>query len=84
MKTADVVSKREALEELLQTPGWELFRQYIHSECRGIGYANQMGTALTTKDPIEPHVVHRTALKVLRLLEWPANQVRELKGVSDE
>jgi hypothetical protein len=78
---ADVVSKREALEEMLALPGWQYFLQYAWQEWRGAGYVARMGTALATKDPIDPQVVHRTALEMARLLEWPASQVRDLKGV---
>jgi hypothetical protein len=45
-----------------------------------VGYAARIGSALQTKDIVDVQVVHKTALEMVRLLEWPANQVRELKG----
>ena len=82
--SADVVRRREALEELLTLPGWQYFKAHVLKEWQGIGYQSRMGAALASKDPIAPSAVHQTALEMVRLLDWPANQVHELKGVVDE
>jgi hypothetical protein len=79
-RSADVTKKREALEELLQSDGWQYLRVHVLLEWRGTGYAARIGTALQTKDLVDVQVVHKTALEMVRLLEWPVNQVRELKG----
>lgn len=81
-KAIDISKKREALEELIRTPGWQYFVAHTLSEWQGRGYVVRMGTALQ-KDAVAPQVVHQTALEMVRLLEWPANQVRELKGFAE-
>ena len=83
-RSADLTKIREDLEELLGTRGWEIFKAHVLNEYRGAGYVARMGTALATKDTVEPQVVHRTALEMVRLLDWPTNKVRDLKGVVEE
>lgn len=81
MKTHEIVAKREALEELVRTEGWQYFVAHTLNEWKGEGYVARMGTALAADDRIHPQVVHRTAMEMVRLLEWPNEQIRELKGV---
>jgi hypothetical protein len=81
--SSDVVKKREALEELLRCEGWAYFCAYVLREWQGVGYQSRMGTALSQSDPVEPKAVHKTALEMVRLLEWPVNIVRDLKGSLD-
>lgn len=78
----DATKRREALEELMQSEGWQVFRGHVLAEWQGKGYVNRMGLALA-KDPTAPQVVHGTALEIVRLLEWPGTQVRDLKGSID-
>ena len=80
----ELVKKREALQELLQTEGWHYFVRHVLNECRGDGYVSRMGTALLSNDPVAAKVVHQSMQEVLRLLDWPKNQVQDLKGVVDE
>lgn len=82
--SSDVAQKREALEELLRSDGWAFFCTYVRKEWQGIGYQHRMGTALNTSDPVDAKATHRTALEMVRLLEWPASQVRDLKGSVDD
>lgn len=82
MRSADVTSRREALQELVQTPGWGLFVQHVLQEWQNVGYVQRMGAALA-KDDIEPKVVHRTAQEMLRLLQWPADEIAALEPYSE-
>ena len=83
--SSDIVRKREALEELLQSDGWQYFVAYVRNEWQGVVYAQRIGTALAneSKDPHGPHVVHRTSQELVRLLDWPKNAVVELKGFAE-
>lgn len=83
MKTQDVAAKREALEELIQTDGWRYFVSHIAAEWQGNGYVARMRTALSKNDLLEPKVVDRAAQEISRLIQWPIDQVRELKGNVD-
>lgn len=76
----EVIRRREAFEELIRTDGWQLFVSHVLYEWEGRGYQTRMGTALATKDLIEPQAVHKAAMEIVRLLQWPVDQVRELKG----
>lgn len=72
--------EREALDELVRLPGWRLFCEHVMQEWRGPGYMQRMGKALESNDTIAPHVVHRTATEVVKLLAWPQEQLRTPKG----
>lgn len=71
--------RREALEELVQTPGWGLFVQHVRDEFAGAGYMTRMGLALDAADPLAPKVLHKTAQELLRVIAWPDAQVRQLR-----
>lgn len=77
--------RREVLEELVQSPGWGLFVQHVLQAWEGTGYRTRMDTALKSKDPMSPHIVHRTADEIVRTLRWPAEELATLKkGHNDE
>lgn len=85
--STDVVNRREALEELIKSDGWKYFLAHVGHEWQGLGYMQRMRTALTKDfgaDSIEPKVVDRTAQEVIKLLQWPSDQVRDLKGSVDD
>ena len=79
-----VVREREALEELLKTEGWQVFLRHCTDEWKGDGFFQQIGISLRSNNAVDPAVVHRTALAVERLLQWPVNRLNELQGVTDE
>lgn len=83
-KRSDTTHKREALEELIQSDGFRLFVQHALDEWKGDGYVSRMGHALSKDDPIAAKVVHATSLEIVRLLQWPSDMVRELKGSTDD
>ena len=79
--------RREALEELVQCAGWQLFVQHVVQAWAGEGYRTKMSTAFSTNQPNEPAIVHHTADNILRLLRWPQEQLASLKkqkGAVDE
>jgi hypothetical protein len=76
----NVAAEREALEGLVRSDGWKLFCAHIEMEWSGLGYFARMGTALASADTVNPKAVHQAALEIRRTLEWPAYQIRELKG----
>lgn len=82
--TNEVVREREALEELIQTPGWRIFLAHAAQEWEGRGYRQRIKTALASMDPLSARVVDRTADEIFRLLKWPEAQINDLKGVVDE
>ena len=83
--SAEVVRTREALEELVKTAGWQLFVNRAIGEWQGRGYVVKMKTALTSSDPgFNAKVVDRAADEIIRLLQWPSDQINELKGVVEE
>lgn len=71
--------RREALEELVQTPGWGLFVRHVQEEFSGAGYMTRMGLALDGPDPLAPKVLHKTAQEMLRLIAWPESQLRQAR-----
>lgn len=83
-RSAEVVAKREALQEMLQGAGWQYFLAYARQEWKNEGFRNRMGTALASRDPLDPQVVYKTALEIERLLEWPKTTVLTLKGSTDD
>lgn len=77
----DVVRTREALQELVQTEGWKLFVMHTARSYQGEGYRGRMATALNKSgDNTDARVVHQTSLEILRLLQWPEEQLRQLTG----
>jgi len=76
----ELVQEREALEELLKTPGWALFEKGVAEEWSGSGYFARMGTALAKNDPLAPKVVHEVSLEIQRLFTRVRQRVVELKG----
>jgi hypothetical protein len=84
-ETADeVVRQREALEELVGTEGWRIFVAHVRREWEGPGYRSRMAAALgLAGGTIEPTVIHRTSTELLRVIQWPTDQIAELKGVAE-
>jgi len=80
----EVVREREALEEMIRTDGWRYFLAHVSREFEGFGYRARMKIALGSTDPIAARLADRTADEVIRLVQWPTNQVNELKGVVEE
>lgn len=83
MHSSEIVSLREDLEELIGTRGWKRFVQHVHDEWEGRGYVARMRRALDAGE-IEAKSVDKASLEILRTVEWPRNQVEELKGVVEE
>jgi hypothetical protein len=82
---SEVVRTREALEELVKSEGWRIFVTYTASQFQGRGYVTRMKGALGSTEPgLNAKVVDKTADEIVRLLQWPHDQVNELKGVVDE
>ena len=79
-----IVREREALEELVKTEGWSIFLQHCTTEFKGGGYFARMGAAINTNDPLAPKVLHRAALEIERLANWPMQRLLELQGVVDD
>lgn len=79
----DVTRRREALEELIRSEGWQVFVAYARREWEGVGYKQRMGVALSGPDPEAAKVTHRASLEIMRLLQWPKDQVDTLKGDSE-
>ena len=80
----ELVSEREALEELIGTEGWRVFLRFARQEWKGEGYVARMGRALGTGDVSDARAVHMTNQEIDRLVNWPAYRVRELKGVVEQ
>lgn len=79
--TEELTAEREALEELLKTPGWAVFERGVVEEWSGSGYFARMGSALAKNDPLAPKVVHEVSLEIQRLFTKVRQRVVELKGV---
>lgn len=77
--TPDRESPRECLEELIQSDGWRMFLAYVAEECQGLGYVRRIGLAFE-KGGIEPQVAHRVAQEIVRFVQWPEQQLRDMKG----
>ncbi len=82
-RSAELVAKREALEELRSSAGWKYFLAHVAKEWRNEGFRARMGTALASRDHVDPQVVYKTALEVERLIKWPDDEVVKLKGHPD-
>jgi hypothetical protein len=78
--TKEVTEHREALQELIHSEGWAIFCAYARREWEGKGYKSRMAVALEQPDPLGPKVVHRASMEIVRLLQWPSDQVESLKG----
>jgi len=76
----ELTAEREALEELLKTPGWAMFEKGVAEEWSGSGYFHRMGLALAKNDPLAPKVVHEVSLEIQRLFTKVRQRVLELKG----
>jgi hypothetical protein len=76
----ELAKEREALEEMLRSEGWAVFRRRVLEEWAGSGYFARMGTAIAGDDPLAPKVVHRASLELQRMLQWPIDRVQTLKG----
>ena len=81
--SAELTAEREALEELLKTPGWAIFEKGTAEEWSGSGYFSRMGLALAKNDPLAPKVVHEVSLEIQRLFTRVRQRVQELKGVTE-
>lgn len=81
--SGDDTKRREALEELIGTEGWRIYTAHCAREWAGQGYVTRMRTALGSGDIVDSRVVDRTALEIVRLLQWPQDQVGSLKGVEE-
>lgn len=82
--TASEAAKiREDYEELIRTPGWRRFVEYVTERYTGIGYANGMNQALTSGDPLKPHIFNGIAREVNILVGYPLMMVRDLKGTAE-
>lgn len=79
----DVAHEREVLEELLHSEGWIVFVRRVQAEWRGDGYFARMGIALKSDDPLAPKVIHNTSIEVERMIQWPLDRVKALKGAAD-
>ena len=75
--------EREVLEAMIRSEGWKLYVQRVANEWKGDGYFARQGQALASGDPVAPIVVHRTALEIERVLQWPFERVRRLHGNTD-
>ncbi len=79
-RSVDSTRIREALEEMVRTEGWRIFQAHAIREWKGEGFHSRIGTALKSPDPLAAKVVHETSLSIFRLLQWPADQIVDLKG----
>jgi hypothetical protein len=77
-RSEDIVKEREALAELIRTEGWRMFLVRALREWEGAGYVSRMDAALNSSDPTAAKVVHKTALELKRMLQWPEDRLREL------
>ena len=73
---------REALQELVGSDGWQLFRLHVEYEWRGPWFFDLMNAAINAD--MDPLVVMRTAIAVRQAVAWPEEMIRELKGEVDE
>ena len=80
----DIVREREDYEELLSTAGWRRFVRRATEEWKGDGFFSRVGTALKSTDPTDAKVVYKTALEIERLMNYPTDRVRELKGIVED
>ncbi len=76
----DLAAEREALEDLIRSDGWGIFRQRCEVEWKGGGYFARMSAVLASPNPQEALVVHRCAIEVDKAVSWPERRVTELKG----
>lgn len=72
------IAEREALEELIRTPGWQVYVRAVGREWRGSGYYARMNTVLKSNNPAEAMVVHRCAEEIVTSLLWPERRIAEL------
>jgi hypothetical protein len=70
--------EREVLEDLVKSEGWRIYVRRCESELKGEGFFARITTALAKNDPVEPRVVHRTALELAGMLQWPQKRIEEL------
>jgi hypothetical protein len=79
-RSLEIVKEREALEELIGSRGFQIFLRHAYHEWRGEGFHARMTVAFGKPDGVEPRVMHKASLEILRLLQWPRDRVTELKG----
>lgn len=77
--SAEVSAEREALEDLLKSEGWAVFAHRVEAEWTAAGYFARMSTALASDDPLAPKLIHRTALEMMRMLQWPGDRLAMLR-----
>lgn len=80
---AEAAKIREDYEELIRTPGWRRFVDYITDRYSGGGYFNAMGNALKSGDQMKPLVYHETACEIMRAINHPVVMIQDLRGSSE-
>lgn len=78
--TAELVHEREQLEEMLQSDGWRIFVRRCADEWRGDGFHKRIGVAVNSGDAFAPKVAYAVSLEIERMLQWPVDRVKSLKG----
>ena len=80
---------RDALSDLVKSPGWALYVEHCQAEWgnRGTRYDAEMDKALNQTDPAVAHAQAlqvRAARKIVEnLLDWPAQEVSRLGRVEE-
>lgn len=84
MTAAEATRIREDYEELIRTPGWQRFVEYVTDRYTGAGYFSAMNQALTNPtSPTEAFVLNATAKQMMTIVSHPLAVIRDLKGDSE-
>lgn len=78
----EVQKEIESLEDLTRSEGWGVFTQRLLDEWQNQGYVAQMNNALKAPDAlIEVKALHRTAVNIVALIDWPKTRIEYLRGL---
>lgn len=80
MGSEDLAAEREALEDLIRSEGWRIFRRRTDDEWKRAGYYARMSAVFNSNMPAEAMVIHRCAEEIDKAVSWPERRVTELKG----
>ncbi len=76
----DRSAEREALEDLIRSEGWRIFRRRTDEEWKRSGYYARMNQVFRSDTPAEAMVIHRCSEEIEKAVTWPERRVTELKG----
>lgn len=79
---AEIAREMEVLEDFVRSDGWGVFTERLLTEWQNAGFFSQMSNAMKAPDPVvEIKALHKTAINILALIEWPRQRIEYLRGL---